>query len=101
MKIEPTHKLHRMSAYRLPLGVSKFLSAPLNGADRNLVFSPGRRADQHYKELVPGRASDQGNLTKLPYKQMSFDIDGNRLTLTQYSIECVVFCRLLITVGCF
>jgi len=25
---------------------------PLHGADRNLVFAPERRADQHYQELA-------------------------------------------------
>jgi len=32
---------------------------PLCGADRNLVLSPGRSVDQHYKELGPGTAFGQ------------------------------------------
>jgi len=31
----------------------------LGGADGNLVLSPWQRADQHYQELAPGRASGQ------------------------------------------
>jgi len=32
---------------------------PLCGADRNLVLSPGQRANQHRQELAQGRASGQ------------------------------------------
>jgi len=29
--------------------------SPLRGADKNIVLSPGQKADQHYPELVPTR----------------------------------------------
>jgi len=34
-------------------------AVPLRGADKNLMLPPGRRLDQHYQELTPGRASVQ------------------------------------------
>jgi len=35
---------------------STCFSAPLRGADRNLLLSPEQRADQHHQELARGRA---------------------------------------------
>jgi len=32
---------------------------PLCGADRSMILSPGQRADQHYQELAPAKASGQ------------------------------------------
>jgi len=34
-------------------------TAPLCGAERNLVLSPEQRVDQHYQELVTGGTSGQ------------------------------------------
>jgi len=55
-------------AYRLPLDPPR-----LHGADRSLVLSPGRRADQHYQELSQeGHLVNENKEICLPYNQMSF-----------------------------
>jgi len=49
--------------------IKLFVSSPRYSnsscAHKNLVLSPGRRADHHYQELVPGRASGQWILVTL------------------------------------
>jgi len=49
--------LSSSSAYRLLLALIRHLY----GADRNLVLSPGQRADQHYQELAPEGHPTNGN----------------------------------------